>query len=39
MLHIWNNLDPVPIDAKELTLKITKLGDWEGPWEFKVPLD
>jgi hypothetical protein len=32
-------LDPVPGDAKELTFTITKLGDTEGPWEFKVPLE
>jgi hypothetical protein len=40
---VWGNvphrLDPVPSDAKELNFIITKLGDdWEGPWEFKVPL-
>jgi len=39
MLHIWDNLDPTPVDAKELTFRITKLGDWEGPWEFKVLLE
>ena len=32
-------LDPVPSDAKELTFIITRFGDWEGPWEFKVPLE
>jgi hypothetical protein len=32
-------LDPVPSDAKELTFTITQLNDWEGPWEFKVPLE
>lgn len=31
-------LDPVPSDAKELTLTITKFGDWRGPWEFQIPL-
>jgi len=36
---IWDDLDPIPNDAKELNFAITKLGDWEGPWEFKVPLD
>jgi hypothetical protein len=35
--HIWD-LDPVPQDAQELTLSIHKIADWEGPWEFKVPL-
>lgn len=37
--HTWDYLDPVPSDAKECTFTITKLGDWEGPWEFKVPLE
>ena len=32
-------LDPVPSDASELTFTITRFGDWEGPWEFKVPLE
>ena len=32
--------DPVPSDTKELTFIITRLGDdWEGPWEFAVPLE
>lgn len=35
---IWENLDPIPSDAKVLTFTITKLGDWEGPWEFFIPL-
>ena len=32
-------LDPVPSDAEKLTLRITKIDDWEGPWEFEIPLD
>ncbi len=32
-------LDPIPSDAKELTFTITKLSDWEGPWEFRIPLE
>lgn len=32
-------LNPVPTDAKELTFTITRLGDWQDPWEFKVPLE
>lgn len=32
-------LDPVPDDARELTFTITRLGDWQGPWEFKVALE
>jgi len=32
--------DPIPSDTKELTFIITRLGDnWEGPWEFNVPLE
>jgi hypothetical protein len=31
-------IDPVPLDAKELTLTVTNLGGLEGRWEFKVPL-
>ncbi len=38
MRHTWSNLDPVPNDAKELTFRITKLGEWQGPWEFHVSL-
>lgn len=45
--HTWSEyLDPVPKNAKELTFRITKLSggmppgqDWEGPWEFKIPLN
>jgi len=35
---IWD-LDPIPVDAKELTFTITQLGDWEGHWEFRIPLE
>jgi hypothetical protein len=36
---IWD-LDPIPSDVRELTFIITRLGDdWEGPWEFTVPLE
>ena len=31
-------LDPVPSDAEELVITIASLGDWEGPWEFRIPL-
>ncbi|MBI4303328.1 MAG: hypothetical protein HY665_03185 [Chloroflexi bacterium] len=39
----WNpgNLDPIPSDAKKLTFTITRLrwlNNWEGPWEFTIPL-
>ena len=37
--HTWGEyLDPAPKNAESLTFRITKLGDWEGPWEFKIPL-
>jgi flagellar hook assembly protein FlgD len=40
MQHTWAEyLDPVPQNSRELTFRITKLGDWEGPWEFVLPLD
>ena len=32
-------LDPVPSDARELIFTITSFGDWEGPWEFSIPLE
>ena len=31
-------LDPVPVGTKELTFRITKMGQRTGPWEFKIPL-
>jgi len=34
----WDDLDPIPADAKKLTFTITQLGEWEGRWEFTVPL-
>ncbi len=35
----WNNLDPVSLDAQEITFTITQLGDLTGRWEFKVKLN
>jgi hypothetical protein len=32
-------LDPVPSDAKELIFVIDSFGEWEGPWEFRIPLE
>jgi hypothetical protein len=32
-------LNPIPADAGELTFTITQLNDWEGPWEFRIPLE
>jgi len=41
--HPFDPLDPVPGDAKELIFTIPRFGDWkepwEGPWEFRVPLE
>jgi len=37
--HHWQHLDPIPNGTKELTFIITQLGDWEGRWEFHVPLE
>jgi len=37
--HIWDMLDPVPKGTKKLTFVITRLGEWEGPWEFSIPLE
>jgi hypothetical protein len=34
----WDNLDPMPVEAKEITFIITQLGGLKGPWEFKVKL-
>ena len=34
----WD-IEPIPIEAKELTFTVTQLGDWEGRWEFKVSLE
>ena len=34
----WKHLDPVPKGTEEITFVITKLGDIEGPWEFKMLL-
>jgi len=39
MGHTWDRLDPVPKSTKGLTFTITKLGEWEGPWEFRVSLE
>ncbi len=36
---IWDEIDPIPVDAEELTFTITQLGDREGRWEFEIPLE
>lgn len=37
--HPYVPLDPVPSDATELIFTIPRFGDWEGPWEFRIPLE
>jgi hypothetical protein len=39
MIHSWDRLDPVPQGTRELTFIITSLGEWDGHWEFKIPLE
>lgn len=39
MAYTWEQLDPVAKGTKELTFVITRLGDWEGPWEFHISLE
>ncbi len=34
----WTELDPVPSDARILTFTITRMGEWQGPWEFVIVL-
>jgi len=34
----WDGIEPVPLDAKEFMFVITRLGDVEGRWEFRVEL-
>lgn len=38
MRHSWKHLAPVPKGTRQMTIRITRLGDWEGPWEFQVPI-
>jgi hypothetical protein len=35
----FKNIEPVPLNAKELILTVTNLGGIEGRWEFRVPLE
>jgi hypothetical protein len=32
------SLEPVPGDATEIVFTIISFGDWQGPWEFIIPL-
>jgi hypothetical protein len=34
----WDEIDPIPVNAREFTFTITQLGDREGRWEFKIQL-
>ena len=35
----WDEIDPLPSGARELTFTITSFGDLSGPWEFFIPLE
>jgi hypothetical protein len=35
----WDEIEPIPTDALELTFTITRLGEQEGRWEFKIQLE
>jgi hypothetical protein len=35
--NIWD-LDPVPVNSSAITIIIDRLNGWDGPWEFKIPL-
>ncbi len=35
----WDGIEPIPVEAKEFDFAITRLGDVEGRWEFKVLLE
>lgn len=41
---VWDNLDPIPNGSTILTFRITEIEklpeqiQWQGPWEFKIPL-
>ena len=37
--YTWGSLDPVPNGTKKLTFTVVQLGRWDGPWEFKIPLE
>jgi hypothetical protein len=37
--YIWRVPDPVSASVRELSLTISDYGDWEGPWEFQIPLE
>jgi hypothetical protein len=35
----WDGIEPIPVDAREFSFVITRLGDVDGRWEFTVQLD
>jgi len=41
MRHSWDqpSISPVPAGAKVLTFIITRLDEYEGPWEFRISLE
>jgi hypothetical protein len=36
--YTWGQVDPVAKGTRELTFIITRVGEWEGPWEFTIRL-
>ena len=38
MAHVWYITEPVPLEASELLFVIANIGEWEGPWQFRVSL-
>jgi len=38
IMIVWQ-IDPVPADAREMTLVITGIGEYSGLWKFRIPLN
>jgi hypothetical protein len=38
MNHTWFIPDIIPPEAKELFFHVTSIGDWQGSWQFHIPL-
>ncbi len=35
----WDGIEPIPVDAREFSFIVTRLGGVEGRWEFRVSLE
>lgn len=35
----WDGIEPIPVDAREFSFTVTRLGDVEGRWEFMVEFE